>query len=166
MACRAGSKCFSSYPRHSTIPQPNNFIMDLDLGPRFGTLIWWVIWDLDLGPWFWGVIWDLHLGPWFGVWFGGWYGTLIWDPGLGVDMGPTFRTPILELMPNVISKIKQNSRGRFGPKISLVFLQFFCGVYWFSPFTENLLLPVNEDFEMLACPTRPNAAQSLLLKWL
>jgi hypothetical protein len=24
-------------------------------------------------------------------------------------MGPTFRTPILELMPNVISKIKQNS---------------------------------------------------------
>jgi hypothetical protein len=24
-------------------------------------------------------------------------------------MGPTLRTPILELMPNVISKIKQNS---------------------------------------------------------
>jgi hypothetical protein len=34
---------------------------------------------------------------------------VIWDPDLGGDMGPTFRTPILELMPNVISKIKQNS---------------------------------------------------------
>jgi hypothetical protein len=36
------------------------------------------------------------------------------DPDLGCDlggdMGPTFRTPILELMPNVISKIKQNSK--------------------------------------------------------
>jgi hypothetical protein len=31
------------------------------------------------------------------------------DPYLGGDMGPTFRTPILELMLNVISKIKQNS---------------------------------------------------------
>jgi hypothetical protein len=34
---------------------------------------------------------------------------VIWDPDLGGDMGPTFRTPILELMPNVISKNKQNS---------------------------------------------------------
>jgi hypothetical protein len=30
----------------------------------------------------------------------------MWDPDLGGDMGPTFRIPILELMPNVISKIK------------------------------------------------------------
>jgi hypothetical protein len=30
------------------------------------------------------------------------------DPDLGGDMGPTFKTPILELMLNVISKIKQN----------------------------------------------------------
>jgi hypothetical protein len=43
-------------------------------------------------------------------------GTSIFDPDLegdlGGDMGPTFRTPILtnfRLMPNVISKIKQNS---------------------------------------------------------
>jgi hypothetical protein len=35
--------------------------------------------------------------------------TLIWRVDLGGDMGPTFRTPIMELMPNVISKIKQNS---------------------------------------------------------
>jgi hypothetical protein len=31
------------------------------------------------------------------------------DPYLGGDMGPAFRTLILELMLNVISKIKQNS---------------------------------------------------------
>jgi hypothetical protein len=50
-----------------------------------------VIWDLDLVPLFWGVIWGV-----------------IWDPDFqfGGDMGPTFRTPILEQM---ISKIKQNS---------------------------------------------------------
>jgi hypothetical protein len=42
------------------------------------------------------VIWDLHLDPDL-------------EGDLGGDMGPTFRTPILELMPNVISKIKQNS---------------------------------------------------------
>jgi hypothetical protein len=50
------------------------------MGPPFWTLIWRVIWGGD---------------P--------------WDPYLGGDMGPTFRTPILELMPNVISIIKQNS---------------------------------------------------------
>jgi hypothetical protein len=50
------------------------------LGPRFGTPIW-----------------DPNLRLQFG--------TPIWDP----DLEPTFRTPILELMPNVISKIKQNS---------------------------------------------------------
>jgi hypothetical protein len=50
------------------------------MGPLFGTLIWGLI-----------IIWGV-----------------IWDPYLGGDMGPTFRTPILELMPNVISKIKQN----------------------------------------------------------
>jgi hypothetical protein len=33
------------------------------------------------------------------------FGTPIWDP----DLRPKFGTPILELMPNVISKIKQNS---------------------------------------------------------
>jgi hypothetical protein len=27
-----------------------DMIWDPDLGPRFGTLIWGVIWDLDLGP--------------------------------------------------------------------------------------------------------------------
>jgi hypothetical protein len=40
---------------------------------------------------------DLDLGPQFGI--------PIWDS----DLGPRFETPILELMPNVISKIKQNS---------------------------------------------------------
>jgi hypothetical protein len=45
-----------------------------------------------MGPPFWTLIWRV-----------------IWDPDLGGDMGPTFRTPILELMPNVISNIKQNS---------------------------------------------------------
>jgi hypothetical protein len=47
------------------------------LGPRYGTLIWGVIWDLELGPRFgtpiWGVIWDLHR-----------------DPDLGGNMGPRF----------------------------------------------------------------------------
>jgi hypothetical protein len=47
--------------------------------PPFWTLIWKVIWGVK------------------------------WDPDLRGDMGPTLRTPILELMLNVISKIKQNS---------------------------------------------------------
>jgi hypothetical protein len=47
--------------------------------PPFWTLIWKVIWGVK------------------------------WDPDLRGDMGPTLRTLILELMLNVISKIKQNS---------------------------------------------------------
>jgi hypothetical protein len=54
---------------------------------RFGTLIW----DPDLKPRFGNPIWNPDLGPQF----------------LGVH--PSFRTLILRLMPNVISKIKQNS---------------------------------------------------------
>jgi hypothetical protein len=85
-------------------------IWDPDLRPPFGTPIW----DPDLGhphlghphlgPRFGTPIWDPDLGPRLGPRFG----TPIWDP----DLERTFRTPILELMPNVISKIKQNSRYR------------------------------------------------------
>jgi hypothetical protein len=57
----------------------------LDL--RFGTLIW----DPDLKPRFGNPIWNPDLGPQF------------------LRVHPTFRTPISRLMPNVISKIKQNS---------------------------------------------------------
>jgi hypothetical protein len=102
-------------------------IWDPDLGPWFGTLIW----DPDLGPPF-GTpilggdmgpryVWDPKLGPRYGTAFwdpdlGPQFGTLIWDPDIGGGMGfgewyfgPTLRTPIIELMSNVISKIKQNS---------------------------------------------------------
>jgi hypothetical protein len=52
-----------------------------------------VIWDPDLVG---------EMGPQFGTLF--WVVTLIFRPQkMGVH--PTFRTPILELMPNVISKI-------------------------------------------------------------
>jgi hypothetical protein len=40
------------------------------------------------------------------------FGNPIWNPDLGpqfLGVHPTFRTPNLRLMPNVISKIKQNS---------------------------------------------------------
>jgi hypothetical protein len=79
-------------PQFGTGPPFCTLILDLDLGhPYLGPFFW-----THLGPPFWTLFFDLdlghpHLGPLSG--------TAIWDP----DLGPQFG------MPNVISKIKQNS---------------------------------------------------------